>query len=100
MKTQTKHRLSDREKIELVQEYFEARTSKVVFAEEHHIDRKALTRWIEKFGAIAQKEVVKQPLTETTAPETEKMVTIPYFEYLELLKIKHKYDVMHSVLEA
>ena len=100
MERQVKHRLSDREKIELVREYLEARTTKVAFAEEHNVDRKALGRWIKKFEAIAQNEITKQSLLEATAPEPENMVSIPYFEYLELLKIKHKYDVMHSVLEA
>uniref|UniRef100_UPI004056AA27 transposase n=1 Tax=Acetatifactor sp. TaxID=1872090 RepID=UPI004056AA27 len=98
MEKQVKRRLSDNEKIQLVKDFFVAHTTKAAFAEQHNIDRKALTRWIKKFEFIAQKELSKQEITETI--ENEMMVSIPYFEYLELLKIKHKYDVMHSVIDA
>lgn len=99
MEKQVKHRLSDYEKIELVQLFFESRKSKAAFAEEHNIDRKALARWIKKYENVALKsqEVEKE---EVVVESDIMMISISYLEYLELLNIKHKYDVIHSVMSV
>lgn len=98
MEKKTKHRLSDREKIEIVQRFFEERTSKTVFAEKHNLNLKSLSRWIKRFETIVQTKAQEVHKEEVSEPEL--MISISYIEFLELLKIKNKYDVMHLVLEA
>ena len=99
MEKQVKHRLSDYEKIELVQLFFESRKSKAAFAADHNIDRKSLARWIKRYENIALKsqEVEKE---EVVVESDIMMISISYLEYLELLNIKHKYDVIHSVMNV
>lgn len=63
--------------------------SKAGFAQMNNIDRKALCRWIDKYGDIVQKELTPPP------PKEDK--TITSVEYLELLNIKNKYEVMCAV---
>ena len=67
----------------------------------NNIDRKALGRWIDKYGDIVQKELTPPPQPpkedKTITSDSDMMVTIPSVEYLELLNIKNKYEVMCAV---
>ena len=100
-KKQVKHRLSEIEKIQLVKDFFNTNINKTSFSKLHNIDRKALSRWIDKYGDVAKNEIdtlIQEDISKSS--DTDMTVSISYFEYLELLKIKHKYEVMHSVLDA
>lgn len=101
VKKQTKRTFPEAEKLRFVREFFNTRMSKAGFAQMNNIDRKALGRWIDKYGDIVQKELTPplQPPKEdkTITSDSDMMVTIPSVEYLELLNIKNKYEVMCAV---
>lgn len=97
VKKQTKRTFREVEKMRFVREFFNTRMSKASFAQMNNIDRKALGRWIDKYGDIVQKELTPPPPPKedkTITSDSDMMVTIPSVEYLELLNIKNKYEVM------
>ena len=99
IKKQTKRTFPEAEKLRFVREFLSTRMSKAGFAQMHNIDRKALGRWIDKYGDIVQKELTPPPPKEDKikTADSDMMVTIPSVEYLELLNIKNKYEVMCAV---
>ena len=101
VKKQTKRTFPEAEKLRFVREFLNTRMSKAGFAQLNNIDRKALGRWIDKYGDIVQKELTPppQPPKDDTikTADSDMMVSIPYIEYLELLNIKNKYEVMCAV---
>ena len=97
---QVKHRLSEVEKLHFVKEYLSSNMNKAAFANSHNIDRKALGRWVEKYGEVAQKDLDAQLEDSTDASDSNMMVSIHYLDYLELLNTKHKYEVLHAFLHA
>ena len=98
VKKQTKRTFPEVEKMRFVREFFNTRMSKAGFAQMNNIDRKALGRWIDKYGDIVQKELNPPPQPpkedKIKTADSDMMVTIPSVEYLELLNIKNKYEVM------
>ena len=97
VKKQTKRTFPEAEKLRFVREFLNTRMSKASFAQMNNIDRKALGRWIDKYGDIVQKELTPPPPPKedkTITADSDMMVTIPSVEYLELLNIKNKYEVM------
>ena len=101
IKKQTKRTFPEAEKLRFVKEFLSTRMSKAGFAQMNNIDRKALGRWIDKYGDIVQKELTPPPPPpkedKTITSDSDMMVTIPSVEYLELLNIKNKYEVMCAV---
>ena len=97
---QVKHRLSEVEKLHFVKEFLKTNMNKTAFANSHNIDRKALGRWVEKYGEVAQNELDTQIKYSTDASDSNMMVSIHYLDYLELLNIKNKYEVLHTFLHA
>ena len=98
IKKQTKRTFPEAEKLRFVREFLSTRMSKAAFAQMNNIDRKALGRWIDKYGDIVQKELTPPPQPpkedKIKTADSDMMVTIPSVEYLELLNIKNKYEVM------
>ena len=101
VKKQTKRTFPEAEKLRFVREFLNTRMSKASFAQMNNIDRKALGRWIDKYGDIVQKELTPPPQPpkedKIKTADSDMMVSIPYIEYLELLNIKNKYEVMCAV---
>lgn len=101
IKKQTKRTFPEAEKLRFVKEFLSTRMSKAGFAQMNNIDRKALGRWIDKYGDIVQKELTPPPQPpkedKTITSDSDMMVTIPSVEYLALLNIKNKYEVMCAV---
>ena len=104
-KRQTKRTFPESEKVRFVKEFLSARMNKTSFAQMYNIDRKALGRWIDKYGAIVQKELTspsQEPQKEDKPLKSDSnmMVSIPYLDYLELLHTKNKYEVLQAIMHA
>lgn len=98
MENGVKHRLSEHEKIKLVDEYFQSGKSKAAFAKMHGLDRKSLARWIKRFEDEPYVHTLRIN-TSNEISDTEAVFSISCVEYFELLKIKRKYEAIHSVLD-
>lgn len=98
MENGVKHRLSEHEKIRLVDEYFQSGKSKAAFASEKNIDRKSLARWIKKIESKPRAHTLNIK-TSNEMSDTEAVFSISCVEYFELLKIKRKYEAINSVLD-
>lgn len=103
VKKQTQRKLTDIEKLYFVREFFNTRMTQAAFAHLHNIDRKTFGRWLKKYGNVVQKEISNQQQQlqqqqqkedKSASSESDMMVSIPYIEYLELLRIKNKFEVM------
>lgn len=101
IKKQTQRKLTDIEKLYFVREFFNTRMTQAAFAHLHNIDRKTFGRWLKKYGNVVQKEISNQQQQQQqqkedkpASSESDMMVSIPYIEYLELLCIKNKFEVM------
>ena len=98
MENGVKHRLSEHEKIRLVDEYFQSGKSKAAFARMHGLDRKSLARWIKRIEAKPRAHTLNIK-TSNEMSDTEAVFSISCVEYFELLKIKRKYEAINSVLD-
>ena len=101
IKKQTQRKLTDIEKLYFVREFFNTRMTQAAFAHLHNIDRKTFGRWLKKYGNVVQKDISNQQQQQQqqkedkpASSESDMMVSIPYIEYLELLCIKNKFEVM------
>ena len=85
---------TDKERKEFVRQYFLSGMNKTAFSKEKNIQRKALYRWINKFGDSVMNEIKEREHSQTPVIKSSDIIEISFTEYSELLSFKYKYEVL------